>query len=302
MQKTYLPAAGGVGFGSGFGSKYLMPEGATGIEAVVAVYTTGASIAIDATPIAPTAVTIGSVSDAITITDPSVTEAVGTVYIKGNATRAVLSGTSDVSRYEMMGIYGIVNDLDPDSCFTVGGVGTTGFTTAGTLQSLAVSNAFWKGKVLSHSGGRFTAQRALTTELMQESVDAVEAELSDDTGGALSPTAILTTRAIRRKYAEILKADKRFIDWKVMDGGFKVLEFNGIPVFVDNDAHTGEMYFLYEPSLALYQMSDMEWMEEDGNVLTKIAGYDAYEAVLFMYWELGCSRRNVNAVLTDISS
>jgi hypothetical protein len=136
---------------------------------------------------------------------------------------------------------------------------------------------------------------------MQEAVDGVEAQLADDAGGALSPTIILTTRAIRRKYAEILKADKRFIDWKVMDGGFKVLEFNGIPMAVDNDAIDGEMYFVYEPSLAIYQMSDLEWMEEDGNVLTKIANYDAYEAILFAYWELGCSRRNVNAVLVDLS-
>lgn len=303
LQKTYLPAAGGAGFGSGFGSKYMMPEGATGAEIVAVVYSTGASIAVDATPLAPSAVTIGAATDTITATDPDVTEAAGTVYIKGNATRAVLSGTSDVTRNEMMGIYGIVNDLDPDSCFTVGGVGTTGFTTAGTLQSLDVSTySFWKGQVFPHSGGRFTAQRALTTELMQEAVDGVEAQLADDTGGALSPTILLTTRAIRRKYAELLKADKRFIDWKVMDGGFKVLEFNGIPMAVDNDAHDGEMYFLYEPSLAIYQMSDLEWMEEDGNVLTKIANYDAYEAILFAYWELGCSRRNVNAVLTDISS
>jgi hypothetical protein len=137
---------------------------------------------------------------------------------------------------------------------------------------------------------------------MQEAVDAVEAQLADDTGGALSPTILLTTRAIRRKYAELLKADKRFLDWKIMDGGFKVIEFNGIPMAVDNDAHMGEMYFLYEPSLQIYRMSDMEWMEEDGNVLTKIHGYDAYEAVLFCYQELGCSRRNVNAVLTDVSS
>jgi hypothetical protein len=301
IQKAYLPAAGGAGFGSTFGSKYLMPEGATGMEAVIVVYTTGASIVVDATPLAPSAVTIGTLTDTVTVTDPVVTEAVGTVYIKGNATRAVLSGTSDVTRNEMMGLYGIVNDLDPDSCFTVGGVGTTGFTTAGTLQSLAVSNTWWKGQVFASSGGRYTSQRALTTELMQEAVDGVEAQLADDAGGALSPTIILTTRAIRRKYAEILKADKRFIDWKVMDGGFKVLEFNGIPMAVDNDAIDGEMYFVYEPSLAIYQMSDLEWMEEDGNVLTKIANYDAYEAILFAYWELGCSRRNVNAVLVDLS-
>jgi hypothetical protein len=135
---------------------------------------------------------------------------------------------------------------------------------------------------------------------MQQAVDATEEQLADDVGGALSPTIILTTRAIRRKYVDLLVADKRFIDWKVMDGGFKVVEFNGIPMAVDNDALGGDMYFLYEPSLQIYQMSDLEWMDQDGNVLTKVANYDAYEAILFWYSELGCSRRNVNTVLADL--
>jgi len=266
-------------------------------------------VVVDATDIAPSAVTVGTNTDTVTVTDPAVTEAAGTVYVKGNATRAVLSGTgaaagTELQRREMMGLWGIVNDRDPGYCFTTDEESSTnvGLAYDAGLQGLPVGTySFWQGTVKAHSGGRYTAQRALTTELMQECVDAIEAQLSDDTGGALSPTIILTTRAIRRKYAELLKADKRFIDWKVMDGGFKVLEFNGIPLAVDNDAIDGDMYFLYEPSLAIYQMSDLEWMEEDGNVLTKIANYDAYEAILFAYWELGCSRRNVNAVLRDIS-
>jgi hypothetical protein len=135
---------------------------------------------------------------------------------------------------------------------------------------------------------------------MQEAVDLTEAQLADDMGGAQSPTIILTTRAIRRKYVDLLVADKRFVDWKVMDGGYKVVEFNGIPIAVDNDAIDGEMYFLYEPSLQIYQMSDLSWMERDGNVLDRLLGYDAYEATLFWYAELGCSRRNVNTIVTDL--
>ena len=314
VQKTYLPAAGGAGFGSGFGSKYLMPEGATGMDSTVAVYTGGGTntLVVDATNLAPSAVTPGSVSDAITVTDPSVTEAAGTVYIKGSTSgQTTIVGTgadadNEIARYEMMGVWGVVNDLDPGAAFTTAGVTSTAYGLAydAGLQGLAVgSYSFWKGNVLSHSGGRYSAQRALTTELMQEAVDAVEEQLADDTGDSLSPTCIVSTRAIRRKYAELLKVDKRWTgnDWKKMDGGFKVLEFDMIPFFVDNDAHDGEMYFLYEPALQIYQMSDLEWMDEDGSVLEKIAGYDAYEAILFAYWELGCSRRNVQAVLTDLS-
>lgn len=303
-QKKYL-GTGGAGFGSGFGSKYVMPEGATGLECVVVTLDTpGESILVDATPLAPSAVTLASTYDDITVTDPSVSEAAGTVIIKGNATRAVnVSGdsTNEIARKEMMGIWGIVNDEDPVNAFTSDGA-TKGVTSETGLQGLAEGTySWWKGNVLSHSGGRYQAQRALTTDLMQEAVDTVEAQLADDMGGAMSPTIILTTRAIRRKYVDLLVADKRFIDWKVMDGGYKVVEFNGIPIAVDNDAIDGEMYFLYEPSMQIYQMSDLSWMERDGNVLDRLLGYDAYEATLFWYAELGCSRRNVNAVVTDLA-
>lgn len=306
LQKAYIPSAGGAGFGSTFGSKYLMPEGATGMEAVPVVYTANSAITVDTTSIAPSAVTKNATNDTITATDPEVTEAAGTVWVKGNSSRAVLTtGDSDTETApkEMMGLWGIVNDISPCRAFTTNGVvaASSGLTGMAGLQGLAESTyAWWQANVFSHANGRYQTQRALTTDMMQEAVDSVEEQLSDDTGGALSPSIIATTRAIRRKYVDLLVADKRFVDWKVMDGGYKVVEFNGIPIVVDNDALDGDMYFLYEPSMQIYQMSDLEWMERDGNVLNRVSGYDAYEATLFWYAELGCSRRNVNAVLTDI--
>lgn len=304
VQKAYQPSAGGAGFGSTFGSKYLMPEGATGLNCVIVGYTANTSILIDGTDLQPSAVTINSTNDVVTVTDPSISEAAGDFYIKGtDATNCVLSGTTDVTRREMMGLWGINNELDPSDVFTDNGVvaASSGITTQGSLQSLAVASySWWKANVLAHASGRYQGQRALTTDLMQQAVDKTEAQLADDMGGALSPTIILTTRAIRREYVDLLVADKRFIDWKTMDGGYKVVEFNGIPMAVDNDAIDGEMHFLYEPALQIYQMSDQEWMERDGSVLNRIANYDAYEATLFWYAELGCSRRNVQTLLADL--
>jgi hypothetical protein len=276
------------------------------MEAVPVVYTANTAIAVDTTSIAPSAVTKYATNDTITATDPGVSEGAGTVWVKGNATRAVLtSGDSDteIASREMMGLWGIVNDKAPSICFTTNGVvaASSGVTGEAGLQGLAHGTySWWTANLLSHSSGRYQAQRALTTDLMQQAVDKVEEQLSDDMGGALSPSIIMTTRAIRRKYVDLLVADKRFVDWKVMDGGYKVVEFNGIPIVVDNDAHDGEMYFLYEPALQIYQMSDLEWMERDGNVLDRVAGYDAYEATLFWYAEVGCSRRNVHALITDL--
>jgi hypothetical protein len=300
LQKTYLPAAGGAGFGSTFGAKYIAPEGDTGNKIMLFVMTTaGTKVTASGTGQAPTAVTTADTIDTITVTAVTATENAGSFYVKGDSNNAVLAGTTEMTKREMMGLWGIVNDVNPAECITDGT--TAGVTTQGGLQGLPVGTySWWKGNVLSHSSGRYQAQRALTTDLMQQAVDKVETQLADDMGGAQSPTIILTTRDIRRKYVDILVADKRFVDWKVMDGGYKVVEFNGIPMAVDNDAHGGEMYFLYEPSMQIYQMSDLSWMERDGNVLDRLLGYDAYEATLFWYAELGCSRRNVNAVLTDL--
>jgi hypothetical protein len=303
LQKTYLPAAGGAGFGSGFGAKYVCPEGQTGNKILLVDYTVGSAIALEDSGQTPTALTTADTIDTITVAAVSTTEAAGDFYIKGDSNNAVLTAGDDdveIAPREMMGLWGVVNNRAPSSAFT-DATTSYGLTSTNGLQGLAESTySWWQGNVLAHSGGRYTAQRALTTDLMQQAVDKVEEQLADDMGGAISPTIGLTTRAIRRKYVDLLVADKRFIDWKVMDGGYKVVEFNGIPIAVDNDAIDGEFYFLYEPALQIYQMSDLSWMERDGSVLDRLLGYDAYEATLFWYANLGCSRRNVHCVIADL--
>jgi len=47
-------------------------------------------------------------------------------------------------------------------------------------------------------------------------------------------------------------------------------------------------------------MADYDWMQKDGAILSRISGYDAYEAVIYRYAELGCTRRNSQGVLCDL--
>ena len=80
----------------------------------------------------------------------------------------------------------------------------------------------------------------------------------------------------------------------------------GEPLVIDclrgtPDAIDGEIYFLTLKDLHMYRMSDYQWMDKDGAVLARISGYDAYEAVLFRYAELGCKRRNSHGVLCDLN-
>jgi len=184
---------------------------------------------------------------------------------------------------EMMGLKGIVSDAEA-------GYGLiTGVLSVGGIDRTTAGNEFWKAQVLSNSG----TARKLSTALMQESIDKAEEE-----GGVIS--LILTSRVQRRKYFEMLKADARFVNNLTLDGGFKAIEYDGIPLVVDRHCAPGVIYFIDETTLALYEMSDIDWMDEDGAILHLVTGYDAYEAVLTYYATLGANNCNKNAILKDL--
>ena len=182
---------------------------------------------------------------------------------------------------EMMGLNGIVNNADP----------VTSVLYVGGIVRATAGNEFWDAYVSSNSG----TNRALTLELMQTVWDGVEEE-----GGEIS--MMMTSRAVRRKYVTLVKADGRTVNNMDIDGGFDAVEYNGKPLFVDKHCLPNKIYFLDESTLAIYRMSDLDWMDKDGAILSRVTGYDAYEAVLYMYATLGCSACNRNGVLADISA
>jgi len=48
------------------------------------------------------------------------------------------------------------------------------------------------------------------------------------------------------------------------------------------------------------QMGDWDWMDEDGAVLSRVSGYDAYEAALFWYSDLATDRPRSHSFLRDV--
>jgi len=305
LQKTYTGnSVGGDGFGSTFGAKYLKEEQTSIVPVVLSSITTddSASFTVDTTDMhlagASNFVITTSVSTYDTIdnvTDPGVTEAAGTFYVRPlNLGTAAASGGH---RREIMGLRGIVTDSNLDEINIYNGT-YSGMSNNDALQGLAVASySWWKAIVDSHAGGRYTAQRALTFTLMQKMFDNVEEAAGKDYG----PNLILTTRAIRREYLELCQADRRYVNTMELDGGWTAIDYNGVPFTVDNDAIDGEIYFLTTSDLQIYRMSDYDWMQKDGAILSRITGYDAYEAVLYRYAEMGCTRRNAQGVLTDIN-
>lgn len=321
VQKRYRSnVAGGDGFGSTFGSKYI-DEWAT----VDATYGTGGYCYVgtawssgctdilvdgDAMKIPLTGVitehssgvyvTLGT-----THTDPAPSggENAGDYLARVANVASVTSGAAaGAARREIMGIRGIVDDQNVDyaSLFdgTDRGFKAAGAPAADALQGLPVGTFPWfKAQVLTGSGGRYASQRALTPALMQQLFDKVELKAGKDYG----PDMIITTHAIRREYIDYMEARRRLVNTMSLDGGWTAIDYNGIPFMVDPDAIDGEIYFLTLKDLQMYRMSDYSWMDRDGAVLSRISGYDAYEAVLFRYAELGVNNRQTSGVLCDLT-
>ena len=211
----------------------------------------------------------------------SITSATVFVVNTAPATPASIGATYAVYRagarnLEIMGLGGIVTNTDPAS---------------GALQGLAVASyPVWKASVLTDS-----SNRAISESLMQTAIDTV----SQAGDGEVS--AIYTTFGVRRAYQALLTTDRQYVNTMDLKGGAKAIAYDNMPIIADKNCPANKMYFIDENALKFYRLSDFDWMQEDGAVLSRVSGSDAYEATMFLYSELGCSARNAHAVLDKIT-
>lgn len=187
---------------------------------------------------------------------------------------------------QMMGIYGIISDQDPPNA--AGGL-------ASGLHGLAVaSNAQWKAQML----GSWTTKRDLAFTDMQKVISKIA------TNSAYSEKDIkfiLCNYPIRDKYVELCTNERFHYNTMTLDGGFRAVTFNELPIVADNQCKRGAMFFVVPDSLCIFRSSDFDWMGEDGAVLSRIANQDGYEATLFHYGDLGCKARNANGALIGLN-
>ena len=117
---------------------------------------------------------------------------------------------------------------------------------------------------------------------------------------------VLTSFEVARTFASTLKAQKRFASEPVvLKGGFKAVSVTTprgeFALKAERDCETQEAYGLTTSALIHYTASDWEFMDEDGNMLVRTAGQDAYEATLFRYHELSTDARNAHFKLTALT-
>lgn len=165
----------------------------------------------------------------------------------------------------------------------------------GQLQNLdPATEPIW-ASVVNANGG---TNRALSEALMIRMVDDTRVN-----GGKVS--LILTSLGVRRAYFNLLmQNNRRYVNTQEFKGGYTGLPFSSgreIPVVEDVDATNNTMWFLDESCFTVYREEPWSWVDADGDIFKWVVNYDAWEAVLAQYWELGIDRRNAHGKLADIT-
>lgn len=121
----------------------------------------------------------------------------------------------------------------------------------------------------------------------------------------------VTTDGVHRGVANLLTSLKQFPSTNQLKSGYTGLDMGSVSqgnsgsqevtLTYDKDCTGNTAYGLTTKRLQQYRMSDWEFMEEDGSVLSRVSGQDAYEATLFCYHEVATDARNAHAVIKDLT-
>ena len=197
-----------------------------------------------------------------------------------------------------------------DSTVTLSGASITGTGNYFVLQNSKGLELTGLGAIFSSSEYLYGVKRAdnpwltpvtqtsvgtLTEAKMLKAIDEVE----ERSGSKIN--FIVCSSGVRRALFAAL-AQSRHVETMELEGGFKAIPFNGIPVVADKFCPKGTMFLLNTDDFALHQLCDWQWLEgEDGKVLKQIAGKPVFTATLVKYAELLCYRPCGQAKLSGIT-
>ena len=168
------------------------------------------------------------------------------------------------------------------------GIGSL-FSSSGTLYGLSKSSYSFLNSYSKTSS-------TLDEIVIQKVIDKLEME-----NGSVIDFIACSAKA---KYAfqDYMASYKRNIDIMELNGGYKSLSYNGIPLVYDRFVPEGQMIFLDTKAFKLHQLCDWRYLEtENGKILRQTQGKPTYTATLVKYCDLICDRPNGQGRITGIA-
>lgn len=154
---------------------------------------------------------------------------------------------------------------------------------------------------LTRSANKWLAPyKATSTEIndvvIQKAIDTL-----DEVAGSVADF-IVCSAGVKRAYQDYLITNRSNIDVMNLQGGYKAISYNGIPVVSDRFAPEGTMYILNTSDFHLHQLCDWRWLEgDDGRVIKQVANKPVYTATLVKYADMICDRPIGQAVISGIT-
>lgn len=164
------------------------------------------------------------------------------------------------------------------------------FSNEGTLYGLDRATHKWLVPYMKSDVG------AISETVIQTAIDYLE----ENAGSKVD--IILCSSGVKRAFQNHLSAYKRNTEIMELQGGYKTISYNGIPVVSDRFCPEGTMYLLSSGDFTLHQLCDWQWLEgEDGKILKQNVNKPSYSATLVKYADLICAKPCGQAMLTGIT-
>lgn len=213
--------------------------------------------------------TVATITSTTTFTCDAVAAAVAdndAVYIAQSATQSNINA-------EIMGLKGLIDDG----------------TNVDTFEGLARTTYLWWKSYVDDA----TNQRSLTDALLHSTW--LEAMKKGE------PKYILTSFDVLSAYGQLLTPDRRYTNAEMqLNGGFKGVNFNGMPMVPDFDCPYDEAYFIDPSTLSIEDLGPISFLNEDGSILDRSATTPAWNATLRYYANLANKAPNKSSSLRDV--
>lgn len=175
--------------------------------------------------------------------------------------------------------------------FEISGLGKIFNTSETSIYGVSKNDYKWLKPYVSEN------ETEISDILIQEAIDFLDMNVDSKIN------FITCSSQVRRAYQEYLGAYRRNIDITELEGGYKTISHNGIPVVADRFVDDDTMYLLNTNDFTLHELCDWKWLEgEDGRILKQNPGYPTYSATLVKYAELICDKPCGQAKISKIKS